>query len=325
MQEFFSNIFSDIGLNDVIDVLIVAVVIYKILSFVRNTRAEQLLKGLLILLVAAFLSGQFNLYALHWALNTALTLGVVAIVVVFQPELRQGLEYVGRGRLVKSGRQHDSKAAAKRTVSQLVRAVTSCAETKTGALIILEGQTSLADYVSNATKLDAEISAELLCNIFYEGSPLHDGAAIVSKDRVLAAGCVLPLSTSRDISKELGTRHRAGIGITEHTDAVSLIVSEETGIVSVAYNGKLTRFLDSRAVEKRLLSIYLDPKNLKERTSFFARFRPGRRDDDKDENDGMFTGTDAVSGGNVFSRSSDIRKAPRGVKITEEEEEDVQK
>lgn len=257
MEKFFDNIVTSIGLNDILDIFIVAFIFYKILEFIKETRAQQLIKGLLVLVVAFFLSDLFNLYALNWLLRGTMTVGAIALVVVFQPELRRALEYVGRSKIVKAPFGQLDKEKAKAITDEFVKAVSACSSTKTGALIILERETSLTEIAESGTEINADISAQLLLNIFYEGAPLHDGAVIIRGDRIYAASCVLPLTNNKDLNKSLGTRHRAGIGITEHSDAIALIVSEETGIISMAVDGKLTRFLDAKKIEKTLLNLYL--------------------------------------------------------------------
>ncbi|MDD3168352.1 MAG: diadenylate cyclase CdaA [Eubacteriales bacterium] len=257
MSEIFNNIISGVGITDVIDVVIVAFVIYKVLGFIRETRALQLVKGLLILVLITVLSDQFNLYTLNWILKNTLQLGVIALVIVFQPELRRALEYVGRSKFITPQFAQMDKERAKVITAAIIKAVDYFSTNKIGALIIMERETILNDIAETGTKIDAEISTELLGNIFYEGAPLHDGATIVRGDRVYAAGCVLPLTQSKTLSKDLGTRHRAGIGITENSDSIAIIVSEETGIISIAVDGKLSRFLDIKTVEKTLLNIYL--------------------------------------------------------------------
>ncbi|HYE67037.1 MAG TPA: diadenylate cyclase CdaA [Anaerovoracaceae bacterium] len=257
MSEIFNNIISGVGITDVIDVVIVAFVIYKVLGFIRETRALQLVKGLLILVLITVLSDQFNLYTLNWILRNTMTLGVIALVIVFQPELRRALEYVGRSKFITPQFAQMDKERVKVITAAIIKAVDYFSSNKVGALIIMERETILNDIAETGTKINAEISTELLGNIFYEGAPLHDGATIVRGDRIYAAGCVLPLTQSKTLSKDLGTRHRAGIGITENSDAIAIIVSEETGIISIAVDGKLSRFLDIKTVEKTLLNIYL--------------------------------------------------------------------
>ncbi|MEG0291565.1 MAG: diadenylate cyclase CdaA [Anaerovoracaceae bacterium] len=258
MHNFINNITSGVGINDIIDIILVAFIIYKILEFIKESRAEQLIKGLIIFASATVLSGLFNLHTLNWILKSTMTVGVIALVVVFQPELRRGLEYMGRSKLLKTGFTQMDNEKAKLITSEFVECLDELASKKIGALIIIERETALSDICESGTRIDAEISKELLGNLFYEGSPLHDGAVIIRGDRVHSAGCVLPLTQNQELPKELGTRHRAGIGITENSDCVTLIVSEETGIISTARDGKLTRYLDKKEVEKLLLEVYYD-------------------------------------------------------------------
>ena len=283
MEHFFKNIVSGIGFTDILDILIVTFIIYKLLHFIRETRAEQLAKGLLFLMVATLLSKVLQLYTLHWILSGVMTVGLIAVVVIFQPELRRGLEYLGRSKFSNVLSEVD-KEEAKYMVGQLVEAVDSMSASHTGALIVIEREISLNDIAETGTIIDAAISAQMIGNIFYEGAPLHDGALIIRGSRIHAAGCVLPLTQNKNLNKELGTRHRAGIGITENSDALVIIVSEETGIISLAQNGKLTRFLDVKKVEKALFNLYLEEseKNLGERISSFLRsVRQGVKDAEK--------------------------------------------
>ena len=257
MQEFFWNAFSGIRITDIIDILIVAVVVYKLLGLIKQTRAEQLFKGVLLLVVATFLSDLFNLHTINWILKGTVALGAVAILVVFQPELRRGLEYLGRSKFVNAPFEQMYKEKGKHITSNIVKAIDSFSRDRVVALMVFERQTNLTDIMESGTIVDAEISDQILGNIFYEGAPLHDGAVIIRDGRVYAAGCVLPLTKNNSISKDLGTRHRAGIGITENSDALTLIVSEETGIISIAEDGQLSRFLDVKTVEKKLLNMYM--------------------------------------------------------------------
>ena len=283
MEHFFKNIVSGIGFTDILDILIVTFIIYKLLHFIRETRAEQMAKGLLFLMVATLLSKVLQLYTLHWILSGVMTVGLIAVVVIFQPELRRGLEYLGRSKFSNVLSEVD-KEEAKYMVGQLVEAVDSMSASHTGALIVIEREISLNDIAETGTIIDAAISSQMIGNIFYEGAPLHDGALIIRGSRIHAAGCVLPLTQNKNLNKELGTRHRAGIGITENSDALVIIVSEETGIISLAQNGKLTRFLDVKKVEKALFNLYLEEseKNLGERLSSFLRsVRQGVKDAEK--------------------------------------------
>lgn len=258
LQEFFSNAFSGFSVTDAIDICIVAVVVYYILKLIVETRAGQIVKGILLLVLAVFLSDAFDLHTLNWICKGAVTLGAVAILIVLQPELRRGLELMGRGRIVTGRLGQTQKEKRKNSVSEIVSAVKEFSGDKTGALIVFERQTVLEDVAETGTVINADISERLLGNIFYEGSPLHDGAVIISNNRIYTAGCVLPLTKNPEISKSLGTRHRAGIGITENSDALVLIVSEETGIISMAEDGNLERFMDPKSVEKKLLSYFLN-------------------------------------------------------------------
>ncbi len=258
MGNTLKEIFSSIGFSDVVDILIVSYVVYKLLGYIHSSRAAQLGKGILILVVAyvASASNFLQLYTIHWILENILSVGLIALVIIFQPELRRALGYLGRGKL--GGRQSSfSRERATDVADMIVRAVEYFAARKEGAIIVIERKTALTDIAKTGTVLDAEISEELLENIFYKGSPLHDGAAILRDERIYAAGCVLPLTENAGLSKDLGTRHRAGIGISEVSDAIVLIVSEETGIISMATDGKLSRFLDLKTVEKTLLGYYL--------------------------------------------------------------------
>jgi diadenylate cyclase len=278
MTEAISNIIAGFGVTDVIDVAIVAFVVYKVLCFIKETRAEQLVKGLLFLVAITFLSNVFNLYTLNWILEGTLTLGVIALIIVFQPELRRALEYLGRSKIIKKQFGEMNKERAKLITSTIIKAVDYFSVNKVGALIIMEREISLNDIVETGTKVDAAISEEMLGSIFYDGAPLHDGAAVIRGDRLLAAGCVLPLTQNRTLSKDLGTRHRAGIGITEHSDAIAVIVSEESGIISIAIDGKLSRFLDIKTVEKTLLNVYLSQLPDDQNKNFFMKFFRRRGD-----------------------------------------------
>lgn len=257
VENVFKNIVSSVGITDVLDIAIITFLVYKLLGFIRETRAEQLAKGLLLLVVATVLSKWMHLYTLHWLLSGLISAGLVAIVVIFQPELRRALEYLGRSRITNIFGEVD-KEEAKHIVGQFVEAVDSMSASRTGALIVIEREISLNDIVETGTVIDSQITAQMIGTIFYEGTPLHDGAVIVRGDKLYAAGCVLPLTQNKELNKELGTRHRAGIGITENSDALVIIVSEETGIISIAQNGKLTRFLDGKTIEKKLLNLYFE-------------------------------------------------------------------
>ncbi|MDO5491429.1 MAG: diadenylate cyclase CdaA [Bacillota bacterium] len=285
LQEILTNAFSGFGLTDAIDIALVAFVVYKVLGFIVQTRAEQILKGVLVLIIALLVSDFFNLYTLNWMCKGAVALGAVAILIVFQPELRRALEYMGRGSFMRTAIAPEDKDKLKKSITGISRAVEDFSANRLGALLVFEGQTVLEDIAESGTVLNAEISEQLLGNIFYEGSPLHDGAVIIRDGKIHAAGCVLPLSGNADIDNKLGTRHRAGLGITEYSDALVIIVSEETGIISMAKDGKLERFIDSRSIEKSLLEFYLKSSDFSERIDripwakgLFGRRKRGRDD-----------------------------------------------
>jgi diadenylate cyclase len=273
MQEFFTDLATGFNVLDVIDIAIIAFIFYKALGFIRESRAEQIVKGFIILILAAFFSGVFHLYALSWILNGVMTFGIVALVVVFQPELRRVLEYIGRGRIFTMRFTAVDNEIVKSMASAIAKALDDFSNDKTGALIVMERDVSLDDFAETGTVLDADATTELLKNIFYVGAPLHDGAVLIRKGRVFAAGCVLPLSKNTSLPKELGMRHRAGIGITEVSDAYCIIVSEETGVISTAYDGKVKRFLDVKTVEKELLNMFLDESSGSGRPSLRGFFR----------------------------------------------------
>ncbi|MBQ5441013.1 MAG: diadenylate cyclase CdaA [Firmicutes bacterium] len=268
MNQFFQNIISNIGLNDVLDILIVAFLFYKLLGFIRETRAEQLAKGILILIIVAVIANLLNLYTLQWILSNLVNVGLIAIVIIFQPELRRLLENLGRNKLINNFSGIDLEEAEQIT-EEIKKALLRMSRTRTGALIVIERETTLTDIIETGTVIDASISSEMIGNIFYEGAPLHDGALIIRGDKLKAAGCVLPLTEDKKLSKELGTRHRAGIGITENSDALVFIVSEESGIISKAEDGRLERRLDGKRIEEILSNLYIveDKDSLIERVS----------------------------------------------------------
>ncbi len=257
MVEFFQNVFVGFRLIDVLDIVIVAYLVYKILGFIQETRAQQLVRGLILLCVVFFLSDFLKLYLLNWLLRNFVTMGLFALIVLFQPELRRGLEQLGRRNIVSGQFRSLDKENAIQVVKEIVAAVDDFSATRTGALIVFERETMLNDIIETGTIVDARISVRLLGNLFYEGSPLHDGAVIIRGDRIHAASCVLPLTEKKNIGRNLGTRHRAGLGVSEVSDALVIVVSEETGVISVAENGNFRRFMDLKSVEKILLGVYM--------------------------------------------------------------------
>ncbi|MFZ5647396.1 MAG: diadenylate cyclase CdaA [Bacillota bacterium] len=243
------DIFS---ITNLIDIAIVAFVLYRLMLLIRGTRAVQLLKGLAVLVVATALSSLLQLYTLQWILKQAMTALVVALPIVFQPELRRALEKLGGGGGWLLNRHSVSEADIDSVVGEIVRAVRIMSKEKIGALIVLERSTGLEEYIDTGIKVGGRASGELLVNIFIPRTPLHDGAVIIRGDRIMAAACVLPLTQAQNLSRSLGTRHRAGIGITEESDALAIIVSEETGTISLAVEGVLAGGLDEKLLADRL-------------------------------------------------------------------------
>lgn len=257
MTENFTNLLLSIGITDILDILIVAFVCYRCLEFIRETRAQQLVRGLFIVLVAFVISQFLNLSLLNWLLKSLITVGLLAIIVLFTPEIRRGLETVGRKGIISDQFRDVSKEEALATVHTIVDACDDFSSSKTGALIAIERSTQLNDIAETGVVVNAEMSIRLLGNLFYEGSPLHDGAVIIRGAKVHAASCVLPLTIRTNIGGNLGTRHRAGVGLSEVSDALIIIVSEESGAISIAENGELTRFVDLKTLEKKLLDVYI--------------------------------------------------------------------
>ncbi|MBQ0004852.1 MAG: diadenylate cyclase CdaA [Clostridiales bacterium] len=280
MLDNLMSVLMSIRVTDVIDIAIVAYLIYKVLEFIRETRAQQLLRGVFLLVVVFFASDLLNLNLLNWLLKSLLTMGLFAVVVIFQPELRRGLEKVGRKFFTASQFRDGDDEPAMGVVEEIVDACEEFSKTRTGALIVIEKDTRLNELLEKGAEVDAKISARLLGNLFYEGSPLHDGAVIIRGTRILAASCVLPLTEKKDIGRNLGTRHRAGLGLSEVSDALVIIVSEESGAISVAENGSLKRFVDVKALEKLLLEIYV-PAEKVSRNKFFRFFGLGGGDRDE--------------------------------------------
>lgn len=248
------NSIKNMTFTSVVDILVVTYIFYKLYMLIKETRAEQLLKGIILIVILIPISNVLNLTMLNWILTKTLTIGVLSIVIIFQPEIRRALEHLGRTSFLDKAFMEDD-AKLDKTVTEIAVATENLSKSKTGALMIIEQQTGLEDIANTGIKLDADISAALLENIFVVNTPLHDGATIIRNDRILSAGCILPLTSSRDINKKLGTRHRAAIGMSESSDAIVIIVSEETGTISLAVNGNLTRNYDGAKLKNVLKRI----------------------------------------------------------------------
>ena len=258
VASLFSNLFDHPDWRNVLDILLVSVVIYQVLKLFLHTRANSVVKGVAIVLVFTWLTDVLQLNTIHFLFQQVLNTGVILLIVLFQPELRRGLEQIGRtsywGRLTATGTKQ--QLASEHVIDELVSAIADLSRKRIGALLVVERRTGLRDIIESGTYLDAEISAELVENIFEPNTPLHDGAVVIKDGRIVAAACILQLTQDTTLSRELGTRHRAAIGISETTDAVALIVSEETGIVSTARDGKLSRHLDKKALKVLLTELF---------------------------------------------------------------------
>ena len=270
------GLFLSIKITDIIDIVIVAYILYVVLGMIKETRAQQLLRGVIFIIIVFLASEAFDLSLLNWLLTRLITVGLIGVIILFQPEIRRGLEQIGRRGVFRSTFRDVGKEELYATVHKLVDAVDDFSSTRTGALIAIERETMLNDIIETGVIVDAEISVRLLGNLFYEGSPLHDGAVIIRGIRIHAASCVLPLTNRASIGKNLGTRHRAGVGLSEVSDAFIIIVSEETGAISVARNGALRRFLDLKTLEKMLLDVYL-PSGEENETIFSRILKGGKK------------------------------------------------
>ncbi len=248
------NTIRNINISSIIDILIVAYLIYRMYKLIIETRAELLLRGIVLILLLIPISYIFNLTMVYTIISKTITIGVLTLVIIFQPEIRRMLEHIGRSAFSDRRVLRDADILTK-VVNDIVTAMDNLAQTKTGALIVIEQDTGLGDISESGIKIDALVSTSLLENIFVPNTPLHDGATIIRGDRIMSSGCVLPLTTNKDISKKLGTRHRAALGLSEVSDSLVLIVSEETGTISLALNGKLVRNYDKDRLRNILVKI----------------------------------------------------------------------
>ena len=260
-----------IGIFDIIDIALIAFVIYHIFQFVRRSRSGQVAKAILFILVAMAVANLLHLRVVSFLLNYAVELGVIALVIIFQPEIRRFLERMGSGKINELFIVESSSDELEIAIEETVKAYVSMSRDKVGALMVFERKTVLDDVLKTGVTMDARISSELLKNLFWNKAPLHDGAVIVRNGRIVGAGCMLPMSGNVNLSRDLGMRHRAGIGISESSDAVVAIVSEETGSISVAINGMLKRNLSPETLEKLLRSELMPETDEKKTTTAAAR------------------------------------------------------
>ena len=271
-NDFLTSL-STIKLTDILDILVVAVLIYNVIIMIRSTRASRIAKSIALLLIVTLLTSVLHMYALYFILNRILEVGVIALVIVFQPELRRFLEKLGSRSLKELlGYKQESRPISG-AITAVVMACENMSKTRTGALIVFERKNLLDEYFKTGTVLDAAISDELLRNIFFPKAALHDGAVILRQGRIAAAGCVLPLSENTHLSSDLGTRHRAGIGMSEASDAVVVIVSEETGTISVAVGGMLKRHLAAKTLERLLVNELLSAQEEAKPDKFYDRMK----------------------------------------------------
>lgn len=282
----FIDMIPTIGLWDLVDIFLVALLIYKLITMIRTTSTERIAKAILLLLLATWLTGVLDMHALNYIFDKILELGAIALVIMFQPELRRALERLGSKSLREIWEGHAGEMAGmSRVISQTVIACESMSKERVGALIVFERRSPVAEYFKTGTVLDAKVTEQMIRAIFFPKAALHDGAMIIQGERIAAAGCVLPLSENVNLSSDLGTRHRAGVGMSEVSDAVVVIVSEETGTISVAVGGMLKRHLAPQTLE-RLLNNELAPAETARPVSRLANLgkrlsRKGRRNEKK--------------------------------------------
>ena len=271
----------------ILDLTIVIFLLYCFFKIVRGSRAWQLIKGIALLIVATWVSGLLNLKILNWILTGIMNLGVIAIIVIFQPELRRALEQLGTNKLTKFfGIDKDLATRTKEDVYKVVIAATELAKTKTGALIVIERDIKIQDIIATGIPMNADVSPQLLVNIFQPKTPLHDGAVVISGKKIAAAACVLPLADDKDIAKELGTRHRAAIGISKESDSIVVVVSEETGKISVAKDGTLIADVREDVLKKILISNIVTKRfavEKKERKNRIKQIKERIKKDKKEE------------------------------------------
>ena len=261
----------------IIDILIVLFLAYHILKIAKESRAWQLIKGIALLIIATWLSGICNLRILNYILSAVMNWGVILLIIIFQPEIRRALEQLGTNKFTKLfGMEKDIVTKTKEDIYKVAIAATELSKTKTGALIVLERDIQIKDIISTGVEMNSEVSPQLLVNIFVPNTPLHDGAVVIAANKIMAAACMLPLASDTDIAKELGTRHRAAIGISKESDAIAVVVSEETGKISVAKDGTLIADVREDALKKILISNIVTkrfPKNEKEKNEKFIKFK----------------------------------------------------
>ncbi len=282
-METIGTIISTFRFSDAVDIILVAIIIYSLFKLLRQTRAAQLVKGLIVLLVAYATSVIFDLTMVNVILTTVFEFAVIILVIVFQPELRRALEHLGRSNIHKNslfstlaGKNDDLAVKWNKAINDIADSATVFSHSRTGALIVIERDTMLSEIASSGTELNSDTSVALFGNIFFNKAPLHDGACIIREGKILSAGCILPLTDNNRLNSALGTRHRAAIGMSEESDAVVVVVSEETGIVSIAVGGKLIRELDRKELVEKLNELIIPNEN--EKQDLFAVLFKNRKE-----------------------------------------------
>lgn len=272
---------------DIVEIIIIAFLFYTILVWIKSTRAWMLFKGLMVILIFVLIAAVFQMSTISWLAEKTLNVGVIALVIIFQPELRRALEQLGRKNFLKGVAAIDFgkeqvEALSEKTMNEIIRACFEMGKVKTGALIVIEDTVILSEYERTGIAIDALVSNQLLLNIFEKNTPLHDGAIIVRGNRVISATCYLPLSDNMGLSKELGTRHRAAVGISEVSDSLTIVVSEETGGISVAMEGRLIRGLDQEGLRKQLKVLQKYESDTKRKGILKRRLKNAKQDNQAD-------------------------------------------
>jgi diadenylate cyclase len=279
-----SSALPAVGLSDIVEIIIIAFLVYQIIRWFRSSRAWMIVKGIVVLLVFTSIASLFQFDTILWLLSNSLAFGITAVIIIFQPELRRALEELGRKNIVSSFLSFDNAIEeggfSEKTINEIVRAIVEMSKAKTGALIVIEQAVALGDYERTGISLDALVSSQLLVNIFEHNTPLHDGAIIVRGNRIVSATCYLPLTDSLELGKELGTRHRAAVGISEVSDSYTIVVSEETGGISLAHERKLIRNLTGDDIKDILMRVITQKENEKNK---FKIWKGRRSHEDKDE------------------------------------------
>lgn len=285
IYDFFEKYLTipEIYPSDIIEIVVISVLVYYVIIWFRKSRAWVLLKGILMLVIFMVVASIFNLTTLLWLINKFLSAGIIALVIIFQPELRRALEQLGKKnvffKILKFGNNITEDGISDKSIEEIIRAALEMAKVKTGALIVVARDHDLSQYCETGIDIGAKITSQLLINIFEKNTPLHDGAVIIEGDTIVSATCYIPLSDSTSISKDLGTRHRAGLGLSEVTDSIIIIVSEETGSVSVAREGKLIRYADAAILKSELMKA-----QTREEVKPKKRFGKGRKRNEESNN-----------------------------------------